>query len=158
MSVPTLTIIGNLGTDPEIRQTNNGTTVANLFIIANSRRKNQQTGEWETSETWSVGATAFNQLADKCRALAKGVKVIAVGRLRTETFTSSDGQQHSTQKLMLDDIAPSLNAQQEVQVRKNGQQQGAAPQQSQQAQQAAQYGQAPVQDPWSSPSFGEPQF
>ena len=151
MSVPHITVTGNLGRDPEIRTTTNGTQMADLFIIANSNRKNQQSGQWETTDQWTCGVTAFGDLAAACQQLAKGMRVTITGRLKYEEYTPQDGVKRRTQKLKADDIAVSLIGQ-DVQVRKraNNQQQGGFNPQPQQG-----YGQPqPPQagDPWSQPN------
>lgn len=152
MSVPHITVNGRLGTDPEIRTTANGKQVANLFVIADTSRKDQQTGQWEKTESWNCGVTVFGDLAAACQQLSKGMRVTITGKLKYEEYTPSDGVKRRTQKLIADDIAVSLTGQ-DVQVRKraNNQQQGGFNPQPQagygQPQQPQQAG-----DPWSQPT------
>ena len=91
MSLNKMLVIGNLGTDPEMRYTPNGNPVTS-FRIATNRRYTTRDGEqhdeteWFTVETW-------NQLAEQCNQyLSKGRRVYVEGRLKSETWTGNDGQ------------------------------------------------------------------
>lgn len=85
-------IIGNVGTDPEMRYTANGSPVTS-FRMATSRvfttgeGERKQETEWFTIVTW-------NQLAEQCNQfLAKGRRAYVEGRLRSHTWEGPDGQQ-----------------------------------------------------------------
>lgn len=107
MSVPEVTVIGNLGTDPELRTSPNGTVYVRLFIIASSRVRDRQSGEWVDGDHMAVGAVAFGQLAEHAsRSLSKGLRVIAHGRMR-EGRPLQDGQRGPLE-LVLDEIGPAL--------------------------------------------------
>ncbi|HUX88334.1 MAG TPA: single-stranded DNA-binding protein [Chloroflexota bacterium] len=86
-------IIGNVGRDPEMRYTPNGSAVTN-FSVAVSRRwtgqdsQRHEETEWFRVETW-------NKLAEMCgQYLTKGRKVYVEGRLRTRSWDGQDGQKH----------------------------------------------------------------
>lgn len=107
MSVPEVTVIGNLGTDPELRTSQNGTVYVRLFIIASSRVRDRQSGEWVDGDHMAVGAVAFGQLAEHAsRSLSKGLRVIAHGRMR-EGRPLQDGQRGPLE-LVLDEVGPAL--------------------------------------------------
>lgn len=107
MSVPEVTVIGNLGTDPELRTSPNGTVYVRLFIIASSRVRDRQSGEWVDGDHMAVGAVAFGQLAEHAsRSLSKGLRVIAHGRMR-EGRPLQDGQRGPLE-LLLDEVGPAL--------------------------------------------------
>ena len=86
-------IIGNVGSDPEMRFTPNGNPVTSfrvatnwVFTTADGERK--QETEWFTVVCW-------NKLAEQCNQfLTKGRLVYAEGRLRTRTWETQDGQKH----------------------------------------------------------------
>lgn len=123
MSTPFITVTGRLGKDPDIKTGSSGKPYANLFIIADSKRRNPQTNEWETTESWASGVTVFGDLAQACSQLAKGMRVTVTGRLVTESYQAQDGSQKSAQKLLASEIAVSLLGQ-SVSVQRNQPQQG----------------------------------
>ena len=123
MSTPFITVTGRLGKDPDIKTGSSGKPYANLFIIADSKRRNPQTNEWETTESWASGVTVFGDLAQACSQLAKGMRVTVTGRLVTESYQAQDGSQKSSQKLLASEIAVSLLGQ-SVSVQRNQPQQG----------------------------------
>jgi single-strand DNA-binding protein len=92
-------IIGNLGTDPEMRFTPNGNPVTS-FRIATSR--NFMTGEGERrQETEWFDVVTWNRLAETCNQfLAKGRRAYVEGRLRTRTWEGQDGVRHSRMEIV----------------------------------------------------------
>lgn len=162
MSTPFITVTGRLGKDPDIKTGSSGKPYANLFIIADSKRRNPQTNEWETTESWASGMTVFGELAQACSQLAKGMRVTVTGRLVTESYQAQDGSQKTSQKLLASEIAVSLLGQ-SVSVQRNQPQQGGfqsngfAPQggfqQASQQKPVAQTAPAPANtDPWANQS------
>jgi single-strand DNA-binding protein len=96
-------IIGNVGTDPEMRYTPNGNPVTS-FRIATSRvfttpeNERKQETEWFTVITW-------NKLAESCNQyLAKGKRVYVEGRLRTRAWEGQDGQKRSRVEIVADRV------------------------------------------------------
>ena len=103
MSINSVTISGNLGRDPEVKQTATGTDVATFSMCVNDRRKNQQTGEWEDVPNW-VEVTFFGNRASTIgRFLAKGSHVTVTGKLR-ESKWERDGQKRSKLSVLGSDI------------------------------------------------------
>ena len=84
-------IIGNLGADPEIRYTANGTAVANLRIATTENRKNRE-GEWEERTEWHRVVLYGRQAEVAKDYLRKGSKVYAEGRLETRSWEDQSGQ------------------------------------------------------------------
>jgi len=86
-------IIGNLGSDPEMRFTPNGNPVTSLrvatsWVYTTSEGERKQETEWFTVVAW-------NKLAESCNQfLTKGRLVYVEGRLRTRTWEDQDGQKH----------------------------------------------------------------
>ncbi|HBE72579.1 MAG TPA: single-stranded DNA-binding protein [candidate division Zixibacteria bacterium] len=96
-------LIGRLTKDPDVRQTTNGTPVAN-FSIAINRRFRSPTGEIK-EETTYVGIVAWQKLADLCRQyLAKGRAVLVEGKLQNRSWETEDGQKRSTLEVRADRI------------------------------------------------------
>ena len=84
-------VIGNLGTDPEMRYTPSGTPVTS-FRLATNRVYTTAEGERREETEWFT-VVAWNQLAEQCNQyLSKGRRVYVEGRLRSRTWTGADGQ------------------------------------------------------------------
>jgi single-strand DNA-binding protein len=85
-------IIGNLGTDPELRYTPTGNPVTQ-FRIASTRTYTTSAGERRQETEWFT-VIAWNQLAEQCNQfLSKGRRVYVEGRLRSRTWEGQDGKQ-----------------------------------------------------------------
>jgi len=88
-------IAGNLTKDPVIRQTRNGTPVAN-FSIASNRKFRDGDNQWQEDVCY-VGVVAWNRLAESCvDKLRKGSAVLVEGELQSRTWQTDDGQTRST--------------------------------------------------------------
>lgn len=100
MSYNKITLIGNLGRDPETRYTPTGTMNVQ-FSIATSRRFNDRDGNQQESTTW-FRVTAWGRLAEtldkltQSGALAKGREVFVEGRLEQREYTANDGTQRTS--------------------------------------------------------------
>ncbi len=165
-----LTIIGNLTADPEMRTTSNGGTVANLTIASTPRQFDRNSGQWEDGETLFMRCSAwdstYSPMASNIQAsLAKGMRVIARGRLEQRSYQDRDGNKRTVVEMRLDEIGPALTRN-TAQVTRNGNGQQQAPQQSQQwgsgpQQWGGQQAQAPAarpQDPWGGAGNDDPVF
>ncbi len=90
VSLNRLMLIGNVGTDPEMRYTPNGKAVT-TFRLAVTRRFNGQDGERQDDTEWFTAVT-WNALAEQCSQwLTKGRRVFIEGRLKSNTWTGADG-------------------------------------------------------------------
>lgn len=163
MALPTLSGVARLVADPELRFTPSGAAVASVRLAFNSRRKNEQTGEWEDADVFWIRGTAWRQLAENItETLAKGMEVTVTGELKTESW-EKDGQKHQAPALNIRSIGPNLafataavhKAQQDGSGSRGPAQ---TTQQSQQRSRAAQRGaQAPADDPWATTPDAQPQ-
>lgn len=160
-----ITIIGNLTADPELRTTSAGAQVASFTIASTPRSWNRSTNQFEDGQALFMRCSAWRDLAEHCaNSLAKGMRVIAQGRLTQRSYEAKDGTQRTVVELQVDEIGPSLKYA-TAQVRKmqsGGYQDGNANggfggNGYQQPQQAQQQPQAPANDPWGAPA-GEPDF
>jgi single-strand DNA-binding protein len=87
-------IIGNVGTEPEMRFTPNGNPVTS-FSVATNRVYTTPDGERRQETEW-FSVVTWNRLAENCNQfLTKGQRVYAEGRLHTRTWEGQDGQKHS---------------------------------------------------------------
>jgi single-strand DNA-binding protein len=88
-------IAGNLTKDPVIRQTRNGTPVANFSIASNRKFRNGE-DQWQEDVCY-VGIVAWNKLAESCaNKLRKGSAVLVEGELQSRTWQTEDGSTRST--------------------------------------------------------------
>lgn len=108
MSINRVVISGNLTRDPELRQTQSGTSVLSIGIAVNDRHKNASTGEWEDYANF-IDCTLFGNRAEAMdRLLQKGSKVTIDGKLRWSQW-ERDGQKRSKIEVIVQDIDPSGN-------------------------------------------------
>ncbi|GDZ61429.1 hypothetical protein MCC01998_14060 [Bifidobacteriaceae bacterium MCC01998] len=160
-----ITIVGNLTADPELRTTRNGGTVANFSIAATPRVFDRQSNQWVDGDALFLRCSAWRDMAEHCaNSLAKGMRVIAQGRLQQRPYQAQDGSNRTVIELQVDEIGPSLKyATAQVQKMQSGGYQGGNTNGGfggngyQQPQQARQQSQAPADDPWGAPA-GEPDF
>jgi single-strand DNA-binding protein len=109
MALPNLSGTARLYADVELRFAANGNPVTKVPLVFNSRRKNQQTNEWEDGDSFFVTGTLFKDRAEwAAEKLNRGDEVIVTGRLKTRSWEDKDGQKRSTVELMVDEIGPTL--------------------------------------------------
>lgn len=162
MSLPTLTGVGRLTGDPELRFTQAGKAVASIPLAFNSRRLNKQTNQWEDGDVLYIRGTVWERLAENAtETLAKGMEVMVTGEVRTESW-EKDGQKYERPALLIRSIAPNLafavaQVSKDAASQQNGQ--GGQRQSTQQRPQGQQqYHQGPPQDdPWAT-GPNEPPF
>ena len=98
-----LIIVGNLGNDPELRYTANGTPVAN-FSVAVNRRWTKEDGSQGEETTW-FRVSAWRQLAETCNQdLRKGRQVMVVGRVTARGYVGTDGQPRASLDVTADTV------------------------------------------------------
>ena len=96
-------VIGNVGTDPEMRYTPNGKPVTS-FRIATSRFYNAPDGERHQETEWFT-VVAWNQLAEQCNQyLTKGRRTYVEGRLHSNQWVGQDGQNRFTNEITADRV------------------------------------------------------
>lgn len=96
-------VIGNLGTDPEMRYTPNGSPVTS-FRIATSRIYNAQDGERREETEWFT-VVAWNSLAERVNQyLSKGRSIYVEGRLHLRTYQGNDGQTRFTNEITANQV------------------------------------------------------
>jgi single-strand DNA-binding protein len=97
-------LTGNLTRDPELRSTNSGLAVCSLRIASNTRRKNNQSGEWEDKPNF-FDVTVFGAQGENCaRFLAKGRPVAIDGRLEWREFQDKDGNKRQAIDIIADNV------------------------------------------------------
>jgi len=102
-----ITLIGNLGGDPEMRYTPNGKSVAQFSVAVNQGTKNPQTGEWTDATDW-FRVTIWGERGERVAETArKGDKVLVDGRFKTRQWES---KQDGTMRTSLDVTAETVVA------------------------------------------------
>jgi single-strand DNA-binding protein len=156
-----IAVVGNLTADPELRSTKNGRSVAGFTIASTPRTFDRQSNQWVDGDALFLRCTVWGDLAEHCaQSLAKGMRVIAQGRLQQRSYQANDGSNRTVVELQVDEIGPSLRyATAQVQKMQSGGYQGGNANGGgyQQPQQAQQQSQVPADDPWGAPA-GEPDF
>lgn len=105
----TITIIGNLTADPELRFTPNGAAVANFTVATTPKVFNKQTNEWVDGDTMFLGCAVWRQYAEHvAESLTKGSRVIVTGRLKSRTFETREGEKRTVFEIDVDEVGPSL--------------------------------------------------
>ena len=104
-----ITVVGNLVADPELRFTPAGAAVANFRIASTPRRFNRQTSQWEDGEAMYLTCNVWRQAAENvAESLSKGMRVIVQGRLRQRSYESREGERRSIFEVEVDEVGPSL--------------------------------------------------
>ncbi|MBK1629471.1 single-stranded DNA-binding protein [Thiohalocapsa halophila] len=97
-------IVGNLGADPEVRYTANGSAVANIRVATSESWKDKNTGEPQERTEWHR-ITLFARLGEIAgQYLRKGSKVYIEGKLRTRKWQGQDGQDRYTTEIIADQM------------------------------------------------------
>jgi len=150
----TITLIGNLTTDPELRFTPAGAAVANFTIASTPRTLDRNSNEWKDGETLFLRSSVWRETAENAaESLTKGMRVIASGFLKSRSY-EKDGEKRSVTEFEIQEIGPSLkNASATVKKTQRGNSSGF----NQPAQPSGFGPSTAQQDPWanqSQPAFG----
>jgi single-strand DNA-binding protein len=105
----TITVIGNLTDDPELRFTPSGAAVAKFRVASTPRYLDRASGEWKDGEPLFLSCTVWRQAAENvAESLQRGARVIVSGRLRQRSYETRDGEKRTVIELEVDEIGPSL--------------------------------------------------
>ncbi|RDD61434.1 single-stranded DNA-binding protein [Ferruginivarius sediminum] len=101
-SVNKVILVGNLGRDPEVRQTNSGQRVANFPLATSETWTDRQSGDRRERTEWHRVVIFDDRLVDVCeKYLRKGSKVFLEGQLQTRKWQGQDGQDRYTTEVVL---------------------------------------------------------
>ena len=96
-------LVGNLGADPEVRQTQTGSSVA-IFNIATTSKWKDRDGQLQEQTEWHR-IVAFGRLAEICgQYLRKGSKVYIEGRIQTQQWSDRDGNKRYTTQIVAQEM------------------------------------------------------
>ena len=105
----TITVIGNLVDDPELRFTPSGAPVANFRIASTPRTFDRQTNEWKDGDTLFLSCAVWRQAAENvAESLQRGMRVIVQGRLKSRQYETREGEKRTVIELDVDEVGPSL--------------------------------------------------
>ena len=105
----TVTIIGNLTADPELRFTPNGQAVANFTVASTPRFYDKQAGEWKDGDALFMRCNVWRQAAENvAESLTKGARVMVQGTLRQRSYETREGEKRTVVELAAEEVAPSL--------------------------------------------------
>ena len=105
----TITVVGNLTDDPELRFTPSGAAVAKFRIASTPRTLDRQSGEWKDGEPLFLACNVWRDAAEHvAESLQRGARVIVQGRLRQRSYETREGEKRTVYELEVDEIGPSL--------------------------------------------------
>jgi single-strand DNA-binding protein len=105
----TITVIGNLTDDPELRFTPSGAAVANFTVASTPRILDKATNEWKDGDALFLRCSVWRQAAENvAESLQRGGRVIVTGRLRQRSYETKEGEKRTVVELEVDEIGPSL--------------------------------------------------
>ena len=102
-----VTIVGNLTDDPEVSFTPNGAAVTNFRLAVTARVKDGDS--WRDGETSFFRVNVWRQLAEHVtESLTKGDRTVVIGRLKSRSWETPEGDKRSVVEVEADEVAPSL--------------------------------------------------
>ena len=132
----TVTVVGNLTADPELRYTPSGAAVASFTVASTPRTLDRQSGEWKDGEALFLRCNIWRQAAENvAESLTRGARVIVNGRLKQRSYETKEGEKRTVVEVDVDEIGPSLRY---------------ATATVQKAQRTSGGASAPGEDPWGS--------
>ena len=105
----TITMIGNLVDDPELRFTPSGAAVAKFRVASTPRYLDKATNEWKDGESLFLQCQIWRQAAENvAESLTKGMRVILPCRLNQRSYETKEGEKRTVFEVEVDEVGPSL--------------------------------------------------
>jgi single-strand DNA-binding protein len=105
----TITLVGNLVDDPELRFTPSGAAVAKFRIASTPRYMDRQTNEWKDGESLFLSCNVWRQAAENvAESLQRGMRVLVQGRLKQRSYETREGEKRTVFEVEVDEVGPSL--------------------------------------------------
>jgi single-strand DNA-binding protein len=103
-------LVGNLTADPSLKSVPSGAKVCNFRIGVTPRWRDKESGQWRDGDSMFYGVDCWRALAENANdTLRKGDRVVVVGRLRQNSWTSPEGQERSSVEVEAETVGPDLN-------------------------------------------------
>lgn len=103
----TITIVGNLSKDPDLKYTPSGHAVAECVVVVNHRTKKD--GEWVDGEAEFWDVSIWRDYAEHvAESLRKGDRIVVTGQARKRKYETKDGQTRYAVEVQADEVCPSL--------------------------------------------------
>lgn len=103
-----VTVVGNLTRDPELKFTNSGSAVVRFSLAVNHRWYNNQSQEFDEKANF-FDVVAWGKLAENvAESLAKGDRVIAMGRMDWQSWENDNGDKRTKVEIVADAVGPDL--------------------------------------------------
>lgn len=119
----TITVVGNITRDPELRYTPTGQSNTRFGVAVNRRWQDRSSGEWQEATSF-FDVVCWRELAENVsESLPKGSRVIVTGRLEQRSYDDRDGNRRSVVEIIADEVGPSLRWA-SAEVRKNDRRDG----------------------------------
>lgn len=130
MSGNTVSLVGNVTRDPELRFTPSGQATATFGLAVNRKWQNKQTNEWEEATSF-FDIVCWREMAENVsECITKGSRVMVSGRLDQRTWETQEGDKRSKIEITADEIGPSLRWA-TAEIRKNQREKGTSGQATQ---------------------------
>jgi single-strand DNA-binding protein len=108
MADTSVTIVGNVTRDPELKFLQSGQAAVNFSVAVSRRWQNRQTQEWEEKTSY-FDVQCYGQMAENAaNSIAKGTRVVVTGQLEQRSWETEDGRKGSKVEIRADEIATSL--------------------------------------------------
>jgi len=105
----TITMIGNLVNDPELRFTPSGAAVAKFTVASTPRYLDKNTNEWKDGDSLFLQCNIWRQAAENvAESLTRGMRVIVSGRLKQRSYETKEGEKRTVFEVEVDEVGPSL--------------------------------------------------
>ncbi len=103
-----VTLVGNITRDPELRFTPSGQANASFGLAVNRRWQDRQSGEWQEVTSF-FDVVCWREMAENVsESLGRGARVVVTGRLEQRSWENQEGERRSKIEVVADDVGPSL--------------------------------------------------
>ena len=157
----TITMIGNLTNDPELRFTPSGAAVAKFTVASTPHYLDKATNEWKDGDSLFLNCQIWRQAAENvAESLTRGMRVIVSGRLKQRSYETKEGEKRTVFEVEVDEVGPSLrNATAKVTKTTRGASSGGFASASEVSSSEDPWSAAPVGGGWATtPSDDQPPF
>jgi single-strand DNA-binding protein len=104
-----VTLIGDLISDPELRFTPNGAAVASFTVVSRTRILDKTSNEWKDGDALFLRCSVWRQYAENvAESLTKGTRVLVTGRLKQKSYETKEGEKRTAFEMEVDDVGPAL--------------------------------------------------